>query len=106
MTTVPNSKTVDQKTPTRMAVIQVLTTSAWITGAEAVKLLEQFGYKSSTSKLRGSLSRMRRKGYVEGQKRLGDRYGRREWKLTVVGLNLCVNGTPPAKIVAVNSPEK
>jgi hypothetical protein len=97
-TTVPNSKTIDQKTPTRMAVIQVLTTSAWITGSEAVKLLEKFGYKSSTSKLRGSLTRMFRKSYVEGQRRLGDKHGRREWKLTAVGLQLSVNGTPPAKI--------
>jgi len=98
MTTVPNSKTIDQKTPTRMAVIQVLTTSAWITGAEAVKLLEPFGYRSETWRLRSSLSRMLRKGYVEGRKRVGDRYGRREWKLTPVGLQLSVNGTPPAKI--------
>jgi hypothetical protein len=98
MTTVPNSKTIPGTTKTRFAVVQVLSTSAWITGAEATNLLKQFGYLTSTVALRPCLSRMSHKGYVEGRKRVGDRYGRREWKLTPVGLQLSINGTPPAKI--------
>jgi hypothetical protein len=97
MTTTQNPKIIDQRTPTQLAVIQVLTTSAWITGAEAVKLLEKLGYHSSSSKLYRGLSRLFRKRCVEGQKRIGDRYGRREWKLTASGLQLSINGTTPAQ---------
>jgi len=96
-----NPKTIDQKTPTWGAVIQVLTTSAWVTGIEAVDLLKRFSYLSTTSKLYSGLSRMCHKGYVENQKRKGDGYGRKEWRLTAVGLQLSVNGTPPAKVKIV-----
>ena len=91
MTTVPNSKTIDQKIPTRLAVVQVLTTASWVTGAEAVKLLEKLGYRSTTMKLRSSLMRLSRYFLVEGKKRGGDRYGRKEWKLTPDGATYALN---------------
>lgn len=85
MTVTCTGKKIDPSTPTRYAVVQVLTTHAKLTSGDIIPLLRDFGYHTSTSKLRGSLNRLARKGLVEKTRRYDRKHGASGWHLTAAG---------------------
>jgi Fe2+ or Zn2+ uptake regulation protein len=90
MTATTTTKTIDPSTPTRYAVVQVLTTGARLTSGEIIPLLRDFGYGTTTTKLRGSLNRLARKNLVEKIKRYERKHGASGWSLTADGATFAI----------------
>lgn len=85
MNAVSPQKTIDQSTPTRYAVVQVLTTGTILCAGQIIPLLAGFNYFTNTKKLRSSLNRLNLRGLVEKTKRWERKHGASGWRLTALG---------------------
>jgi hypothetical protein len=90
MTATATTKTIDPSTPTRYAVVQVLTTGAKLTPGEIIPLLRDFGYTTDTVRLRCSLNRLARKNLVEKTRRYERKHGASGWNLTADGATFAI----------------
>lgn len=95
-------KTLDPKLMTKHALVQTLTTNSWLTTTEISKLLEQQKYTRTSGSVRRGLARMLKFGLAESQKIHGDRYGRKQWRLTERGAQYAIEH--PQKLEASSTP--
>ena len=73
---------------TGLVALKVMSTATWLSPGEIAKLLEKSGYSTTGSRVRHALNRLIKKGVVEKERRVGDRYNRNQWRLTNDGYNM------------------
>lgn len=97
-----NPKKLDPKMHTKRALLQTLSTKAWILVHDLEILLSQQGVKRSKSAIRRGLQRMKNFGLAIDQK-AKDRYGSKQWQLTQYGASIPPTPVKPPKVSKTRS---